>query len=483
MPHIFFQDLNICTESSSRLPARASPRQIIRLSCDDSQTSSLMTVLALHSQRETKIVSSKSAMAFRTNPAYMYTKPLLFLTGLLLHGAIFAQQPTPSIEAIANKFYNTYDTKASDHIYGFEKHGRQWRVSFMKWEGGLFLPAGSYLFYDADSGGYRPLPLSAKSDTGWVDYRQHVDDYALAGYHIHVYYGYAGWYKDVIAALSGQPTLSDTSLNSLARAYSAYASCLLTDQSGDALKSDLFNLPLARNCLTPDQREKYHAIESKAIEAFAQLSRQNPDFETIVGKSPIKYANEVMVEFHTYLTYADSFAMTFRLPDALYPDTVIAKSRRVLEKCPPDAILLSLGDNDFYPILYVQHHLNVRTDVRLINENLIGLDRYIFMAEQPQFQSNPVHLSVTPRQYQGGINDYLYLMDRPTAMPFPEVIDTLLRGHRNKDGALTLPGKEFVLQRLSKTAKSDTLHFRQAKRTMIFLSIDDIDPTIKISII
>jgi hypothetical protein len=195
---------------------------------------------------------------------------------------------------------------------------------------------------------------------------------------------------------------------------------MLNNQTGDGLKSDLFDLPLARNCLTPVQREHYHQTESQAIETFRRLALQNPNFETIVGKAPIKYANEVMVEFHTYLTYADSFAVTFALPDNLYPDTVVQKAQQVLEKCPPGAILLSLGDNDLYPILYLQQHSHFRTDVRLINRNLIGLDRFIYMAGQPQFQSQPVQLSVTTSAYKGDTNNFLFLKDRPAAMsPHP----------------------------------------------------------------
>jgi len=165
-----------------------------------------------------------------------------------------------------------------------------------------------------------------------------------------------------------------------------------------------------------------------------------------------------MVEFHTYLTYADSFATTFPLPDSLYPDTVFQKARRVLEKCPRDAILLSLGDDDFYPILYLQQHSHLRTDVRLINRNLIGIDRFIYMSGQPQFQSQPVRLSVTPAAYEGATNNFLFLKDRSAAMPFSEVLDTLQKGQLDENGGRTLPGKEFILRR---GPGPDTVHFRE----------------------
>ncbi len=391
----------------------------------------------------------------------MYNKTSLVLAILLLHLSTFGQRQGPSIEEIADKFYNTYATGENSH-YSFERRADVWRIGVKKWEGNHLLPAGRYLFFDSDSGGYQHIPLPVKPGRNPVDFHEYIDDYQLAGYHIHAYYGYDGWYKDVIAALSRRrDDLSDSSLNSLARAYSNYASCMLTEQSGDCLKSDLLNLPLARNCMTAAQVEQYHEIESRAIQTFGRLSQLNPNFQTIVGSVPIKYGNEIMVEYYTYLTFADNFARTFELPDHLYSDTIIAKARKVLEKCPPDAILLSLGDNDFYPILYAQAHLHVRTDVRLINRNLIGVDHFLFMTGQPQFQSKPINLNLTPEYYIGTTNDFLSLKSRPAPAFFSELRDTLRSGLRDEYGALTLPSQEFIIRRTSaSTVDSDTLHFR-----------------------
>jgi hypothetical protein len=368
------------------------------------------------------------------------------------------------IEEIADKFYNTYETGVEYLVFTFEKRAGNWRINTRKWQAGNLIPAGNYLFYDVDSGGYQRLPFPPKKDTLWVDFRLHVDEFQQFNYNLQEYYGYSGWYKDVIATLFTKKRLTDSSLNCLARAYSAYGECLLTNQTGDALQSELFDLPMERNCMSPAQREKYHQIQQKAILTYAQLNQRNPNFETIVGKAPIKYANEVMVEFHTYLTFADEYATTFKLPDHLYVDSIFNIAKRILEKCPPEAILLSLGDNDFYPILYVQHQLGLRKDVRLINRNLMGLDRFIYMATQPQFQSKPVRLTVPLQRYQGNTNDYLYLKDQPEGIPFGEVIDTIENGHRDESGALTLPSKEFIIKRrpgIGISVKEGGVRFRE----------------------
>ena len=393
----------------------------------------------------------------------MVKRTLLIIDFLFLGLFSFSQQHGPSIEEIAAKFYNSYDVSNQNIFINFEKRYRQWKVGVRKFQGSDVVQVGSYLFFDSDSGGYQKLPLNPKIDTQLVDFGKFVDNYQTAFYHLHRYFGYDGWYKDVITYLSGKDNLSDSSLYSLARAYSEYASNLLSDQNGDAIKGEIFNMPMEMNCMTLQQRGKYSGIESQAIRTFGRLTHQNPSFETIVGKMPIKYANEVMVAFHTYLTYSDSFAANYRLAEDLYPEDMLEKARRVLEKCPKDAILLSLGDNDFYPILYVQQALRLRLDVYLINRNLVGIDRFIYRATQPQFFAKPIHLSVNRQPYMGNINNFLFLGDDQSAMVFEAVIDSIKNGHRNEYEGASLPAKEFIIRRTSgktNAINDDTLHFR-----------------------
>jgi hypothetical protein len=140
----------------------------------------------------------------------------------------------------------------------------------------------SYSFYNVKDAVYFQLPLAAKEDDNVVDYKLYIDDYKINGYQLHLFYGYTGWYKDVINELSSKSNLSDSALYSLARAYSTYASSLLGNQSGDAIEEEIFNLPLNNNCLINEQLSLYNSIEQKSIQTFKQLKNQNEQFVTTV---------------------------------------------------------------------------------------------------------------------------------------------------------------------------------------------------------
>jgi len=76
-------------------------------------------------------------------------------------------------------------------------------------------------------------------------------------------------------------------------------------------------------------------------------------------------------------------------------------ARNYLESCAPNAILFTFGDNDTYPLWYLQETEGVRPDIRIINTSLLGIDWYVNQLRYKVNQSAPIDVIWSEQQITG----------------------------------------------------------------------------------
>jgi hypothetical protein len=300
-------------------------------------------------------------------------KIFISLLAWVLGMSLMAQHPFPDYAIVHKNFYSKYTTTLKGE-YGYVDFAKKPEGWFIKFQSGKESIKTDYIpFWMAKTNTWANLSFNKTN----AEY-QPLNEYQIRYmFRVSPFFGYPGWYNDVIALLEPRVQLSDTLLYALNKAYFSKLSAAFGDQYGDCLPGDVLRDSILPMAFSQDDLVEIKRRHAKVAEVTQRMLQQNPHFETFIGSLKMQYANDVMDVFMRIHLYQNAGAAKDFLEPDLYDAYVLDYAKYNLMMCKPNAILFTFGDNDTYPLWYVQYGLGIRTDVAVINLSLLGLPEYV----------------------------------------------------------------------------------------------------------
>ncbi|MFV0248689.1 MAG: DUF2723 domain-containing protein [Tenacibaculum sp.] len=125
-----------------------------------------------------------------------------------------------------------------------------------------------------------------------------------------------------------------------------------------------------------------------------------------------------------------------------------------LESCDLNAILFTIGDNDTFPLWYMQQIEGLRRDIKIVNTSLFQTDWYIDQMKKKTFDAEPIPSRLNHSQYKYGTLDLAYYIPHPKLKDSVLLINDFMRWiESNNDATYYIDEQNNIREKFYPTHK------------------------------
>ena len=107
--------------------------------------------------------------------------------------------------------------------------------------------------------------------------------------------------------------------------------------------------------------------------------------------------------------------------------SALLNAKAYVDSCQKNAIMFTIGDNDTFPLWYLQEVEKYRTDLKLINTSLFATDWYIDQQKRQTYDAKPIPGILKHSQYRVGALDVAYHLPRDVSAIAVKENDSLIK--------------------------------------------------------